>query len=139
MSTHRSVRIERTASAAYVASNARGGTITMASGDGPEFTPVELLLAAIGGCTAVDVDLITSRRAEPDSFEVTVEAEKVDEDGTHVLRDITVTFAIRFPDGPAGDKARAILPDIVQRSHDRLCTVGVTVERGIPITPRISP
>jgi uncharacterized OsmC-like protein len=136
-SSPRSVSIERTASATYTVHNARGGTITMASGDGPEFTPVELLLAAIGGCTAVDVDLVTSRRAEPDSFEVTVDAQKVDEDGTHYLSDITVTFRLRFPDGPDGDKARGIMPDIVQRSHDRLCTVGVTVERGTPITPRI--
>jgi uncharacterized OsmC-like protein len=136
-SSPRSVRIERTASATYTVHNARGGTIAMASGDGPEFTPVELLLAAIGGCTAVDVDLVTSRRAEPDSFEVAVDAQKVDEDGTHYLSDITVTFRVRFPDGPDGDKARDIMPDIVKRSHDRLCTVGVTVERGAPITPRI--
>jgi len=26
--------------------------------------------AAIGGCTAVDVDILTSRRAQPDTFEV---------------------------------------------------------------------
>lgn len=137
-SSPRSVHIERTASASYTVRNERGGTITMSSGDGPEFTPVELLLAAIGGCTAVDVDLVTSRRAAPESFEVDVAAQKVDEGGIHYLSDITVTFRVRFPDGPEGDKARAVMPDIVQRSHDRLCTVGVTIERGTAITPRIS-
>lgn len=137
-SSPRSVHIERTASATYTVRNQRGGTITMRSGDGPEFTPVELLLAAIGGCTAVDVDLVTSRRAAPDSFEVDVDAQKVDEDGTHYLSDITVTFRVRFPDGPDGDKARAIMPDIMRQSHDRLCTVGVTIERGTAITSRIA-
>jgi putative redox protein len=135
--THRSVSIERTASSRYTVTNARGGQLTMASGDGPDFTPVELLLAAIGGCTAVDVDLVTSRRAEPEAFAVEVGAEKVSEGGVHYLTDITVTFRIRFPEGEGGDSARAILPDIVRKSHDRLCTVGVSVERGTPITPVI--
>jgi putative redox protein len=96
-----------------------------------------LLLAAIGGCTAVDVDILTSRRAEPDSFEIVIDAEKVrDEAGNH-LTDLAVTFRVRFPDGEAGDKARALLPDAVKKSHDRLCTVSRTVEIGTPIASRI--
>jgi uncharacterized OsmC-like protein len=136
-SSHREVTIDRVANSHYTVSNARGGQITMASGDGPEFSPVELLLAAIGGCTAVDVDMVTSRRAEPDKFTVAVGAEKINDNGTNYLTDITVTFQLRFPDGPDGDKARAVLPDIVRQSHDRLCTVGITVQRGTAITPRI--
>jgi putative redox protein len=138
MTTHRSVSIDRIASSSYTVTNARGGQMTMASGDGPEFTPVELLLAAIGGCTAVDVDLVTSRRAEPTEFSVEVGAEKVSDGSLNYLTDITVTFRIRFPEGEDGDKARAVLPDIVRKSHDRLCSVGVTVERGTPITPVIA-
>jgi putative redox protein len=138
MTTHRSVSIDRIAGSTYTVTNARGGQMTMASGDGPEFTPVELLLAAIGGCTAVDVDLVTSRRAEPDGFAVEVGAEKVSEGGLNYLSDITVTFRITFPEGEDGDKARAVLPDIVRKSHDRLCSVGVTVERGTPITSVIA-
>ncbi len=42
----------------------------MGEGDGADFTPVELLLAAIAGCSAIDVDYLTARRAEPDAFEV---------------------------------------------------------------------
>ena len=136
-SSHRELTIDRVANSHYTVTNARGGQITMASGDGPEFSPVELLLAAIGGCTAVDVDMVTSRRAEPDKFTVGVGAEKVNDNGTNYLTDITVTFQLRFPDGAVGDKARAVLPDIVRQSHDRLCTVGITVQRGTAITPRI--
>ena len=135
--THRSVSLRRIANSEYVATNVRGGEIKMASGDGPEFTPVELLLAAIGGCTAVDVDILTSRRAEPDEFGVVIGAEKLRDAGGNFLDGITVTFKIRFPDGEAGDRARQILPDAVQKSHDRLCTVSRTVERGTPVTPRI--
>jgi uncharacterized OsmC-like protein len=136
-STHRGVRIERTGPTTYVAINDRGGRMTISQGQGTDFTPVDLLLAAIGGCTAVDVDLLTSRRAEPEHFEVLVDAEKVrDGEGNH-LTDLQVTFRVSFPDGEAGDKARAILPDVVKKSHDRLCTVSRTIELGTHIATRI--
>jgi putative redox protein len=136
--THRQVRIERIANSRYTVTNERGGQITVSTGAGTDFTPVELLLTAIGGCTAIDVDVLTSRRAEPDSFAIEVGAEKVhDEKGRNVLTDITVTFRIAFPDGEGGDKARALLPDAVKQSHDRLCTVSRTVEAGTPIATHI--
>lgn len=135
--THRQVTIERIANSTYTVTNDRGGQITIGSGAGTDFTPVDLLLAAIGGCTAIDVDILTSRRAEPDAFTIEVGAEKIrDRSGNH-LTDITVTFKVAFPDGEDGDKARAILPDAVRQSHERLCTVSRTVELGTPITPRI--
>ena len=135
-SVHRNVTVQRIANGQFTVTNARGGQIAFGSG-GTDFTPTELLLAAIGGCTAIDVDIVTSRRAEPDAFEVLVDAEKVrDEAGNH-LTGIEVTFRIRFPGSAQGDEARAVLPDIVQKSHDRLCTVGRTVEIATPIATRI--
>jgi putative redox protein len=135
--THREVTLERIANSHYTATNARGGTITVGTADTPDFSPVELLLVAIGGCTAIDVDILTSRRAEPDSFTVAVGAEKVRDASGNSLKDITVTFRITFPEGDDGDKARALLPDAVKKSHERLCTVSRTVEQGTPITPLI--
>jgi len=44
-----------------------------------------------------------------------------------------------FPAGADGDAARAVLPDAIRKSHDRLCTVGRTVELGTPITERAVP
>jgi len=138
-SAHRSVRLERVQTGRYTAINARGGQISVSSGTdtGTDFTPVELLLVAMGGCTAADVDFLTSRRAEPEAFEVLVDAEKVrDASGNH-LTGLVITFRVSFPDGEAGDRARAVLPDAVQKSHDRLCTVSRTIELGTPITNRI--
>jgi putative redox protein len=135
--THREVTLERIANSHYTATNARGGTITVGTADTPDFSPVELLLVAIGGCTAIDVDILTSRRAEPDSFTVAVGAEKVRDASGNSLKDITVTFRITFPGGDDGDRARALLPDAVKKSHERLCTVSRTVEQGTPITPII--
>lgn len=136
-SAHREVTVERVANGVFSASNARGGKISFGTGDGAEFTPVELLLAAIGGCTAADVDILTSRRAEPERFEVQVGAEKVrDKDGNH-LTDIEVRFQVVFPGGEKGDAARALLPNAVKTSHDRLCTVSRTVYLGTPIATLI--
>jgi putative redox protein len=136
-STHRSVTIERTASGRFRATNARDGQLTFGTGGGTDFTPTELLLAAIGGCTAIDVDILTTRRAEPESFEVEVAADKIRDTGGNRLTGIVVTFRLSFPEGDGGDAARALLPDAVQKSHDRLCTVGRTVELGTPIATRI--
>ena len=137
-SGHRSVRLERIENSRYTAINERGGTITVGTGAGSDFTPVELLLVAIGGCTAVDVDILTSRRAEPDSFGIVVDAEKArDETAGNHLTDLQVTFRIAFPAGEQGEAARKLLPDAVRKSHDRLCTVSRTVELGAPIATRI--
>jgi putative redox protein len=136
-SAHRGVRLERIENSRYIATNDRGGQISIGKGEGTDFTPVDLLLAGIGGCTAIDVDILTSRRAEPEAFEVLVDAEKVRDAAGNHLTDIVVTFRIRFPEGEAGDKARALLPDAVKKSHERLCTVSRTVELGTPIATRI--
>jgi len=131
---HRSVSLRRTGEGNLVATNARGGELTFGTGEEGRFTPVELLLAAIGGCTALDVDALTSRLAEPERFELVVGAEKVRDDDGNRLQDITLTFHITFPEGEEGDAARKRLPDAAARSHDRLCTVSRTVELGTPVS-----
>lgn len=137
--SHRSVTITRTSAGKYAAVNSRGGTLEFGTGPVQEFTPVELLLAAIGGCTAADVDILTSRRAEPESFVVEVEGDKVRDEGGNRMEGLSVTFRLTFPEGEAGDAARALVPETVKRSHDRICTVSRTVELGTPITTRIEP
>lgn len=135
--THRSLTVERVSAGRFAAVNSRGGRIVFGTGADEDFTPTELLLVAIGGCTAIDVDVLASRRAEPESFEITVGADKVrDASGNH-LASIDVTYRVRFPAGPDGDKARAILPEAIRQSHDRLCTVGRTVEQATPIATNI--
>jgi len=70
------------------------------------------------------------------SFHVAVEADKVrDTSGNH-LTGIDVAFNIVFPDGADGNAARDLLPDAIRKSHERLCTVGRTVELGTPIRER---
>ncbi|MER7962306.1 OsmC family protein [Streptomyces ardesiacus] len=140
--TERSVVVERTGAGRFVATNARGGSISFGtspeSGQDSGFTPVELFLAAIGGCTAVDVDIATARHAEPARFSVTVRGDKVSDDLGNRLTNLEVAFTVDFPDGEGAERARAILPRAVKASHDRLCTVSRTVETGTPVTTTVT-
>jgi putative redox protein len=137
MTRQRQVTVERIAPSRFAAVNQRGGSVSFGTGTDTDFTPSELLLAAIGGCTAIDVDILTSRRAAADTFVVEVGAGKVRDDDGNRLVDLEVTFRVTFPAGEDGDAAREVLPQAIQRSHDRLCTVGRTVELGTPIAVRI--
>ncbi len=135
----RSIDLTRIGEGRYKATNGRGGVLPVGSGGDPDFSPVELLLAAIAGCSAIDVDLITGRRAAAIAFDVHAEGVKVrDEHGNH-LTDLRVTFDVRFPEGEAGDRARAVLPGSLEKTRDRLCTVGRTVVVGAPIGYDLAP
>jgi putative redox protein len=135
--THRSISLSRTDRGRYEAVNARGGRLHLGSGDDESFTPVELLLAAIAGCSAIDVDFITSKRSEPTRFELRMTGEKVrDEQGNH-LTDLVLSFDVAFPEDEAGRAAASVLESAVKASHDRLCTVSRTVEIATPVEVRV--
>ena len=128
----RSVDLEKVGEHRFKAVNARGGVLPLGHGDDPDFTPVELLLAALAGCGALDIDFITGKRAPFETFAARAEGTKVRDSGGNHLVGITVTFDVTFPAGEDGDAARAVLESAVQRSQDRLCTVGRTVTLGDP-------
>lgn len=134
----RSVRVERTGPGTFKATNTRGGTVTFGSGEGTDFTPVELLLAALAGCTAIDAEVATTRHVEPTEFTVEASGDKISDDQGSRLENLAVTFTVRFPEGEEGDKARAILPRAVRTSHDKLCTVSRTIEIGTPVTSTVA-
>ena len=130
----RSVQLSRVGKAIYAATNIRGGSITLGEGNDQDFSPVELLLVAIAGCAAIDVDYITGKRAEPLRFEVRSEGNKVRDDNGNHLSNLKVTFDVVFDEGAEGDTARAVLPRAIAQSHDRLCTVSRTVQLGTPVS-----
>jgi uncharacterized OsmC-like protein len=136
--SYRAVDIERTGLGRFLVRNVRGGTMSVGMAEDVSFTPVELLLAAIGTCTAIDVDLITSRRAEPTGFSVKVTGDKIrDEAGGNRMTNLRVELSVAFPEGTGGDAAREALPGAVRMSHDRLCTVSRTVDAGTAVTTTI--
>lgn len=135
----RTVDITRISKGVYEATNRHGVTMTFGHDNTQLFTPVELLLASIAGCSGIDVDFITSKRSEPSSFRLHISGEKVrDAQGRNHIDDISLTFDITFPEGEDGDAARGVLERAVNQSRDRLCSVSQTVTRGTPVAVEIA-
>src|ERR1700761_3745019 len=96
--TLRSVTVDRTGPARYTATNSKGATIEFGNDSEIGFTPVELLLAAIGGATAIDADVATTRHTEPLRFQVTVRGDKIADDEGNRMENLAVTFDVEFPE-----------------------------------------
>ncbi|HUF97043.1 MAG TPA: OsmC family protein [Ilumatobacter sp.] len=129
----RSIDLERVAAGRYVAANERGGSISIGSGATEDFTPVELLLAAIASCGAIDLDLVVTKRAEPTTFLATASGEKVRDDLGNRLTGLDVQFTLAFPDDQSGVDAWSVVSRTLQQIVDRLCTVSRTVAIGTPV------
>ena len=134
----RSIEMTRLEKGRYEATNTRGGRLEVGQGGTDEtFSPVELLLVAIAGCGAIDVDFLTTQRAEPTRFDVRMRGDKVRDEHGNRMTNLVLTFDVEFPDDEAGRAAYDVLPRAVRQSHDRLCTVSRTVELGTPVESRI--
>lgn len=131
--TLRSVELSRVATGHYRARNAAGAELEFGQGEGL-LSPVELLLAAIAGCSAIDVDTATSRSAEPAEFQVGATAHKIVEEGANRMDDINLSFNLSFGDDDGGRKAASMVERLVALSHDKYCTVSRTVERGTAVS-----
>ncbi len=125
------MHVRRSAPAKFVATNARGAEITIGrSQDGADFSPVELLMAALGACAGLSADDVVSRRlgsAAP--IGVVVEAEKDDE------ADRLTRAATRFVLDASSLSATDAEPlvTVVRRAVERTCTVSRSVEPGLPV------
>ena len=75
--------------------NQHGSSMIIGNGDPDAFSPIDLLLAAIAGCTAMDVDAITGKRAEPERYEVDIRADKIKDVGGNRLVNIEIDFRVR--------------------------------------------
>ena len=99
----------------------------MGEGQNADFTPVELLLAALAACEGLTVESLVAKRAEPVRFDMRVDADKVkDQDGSHLV-DIVVSLDVAFPDDEAGRKAESRLEVAMSMTHEKLCSVGRTI------------
>jgi putative redox protein len=117
------VTVERTEDG-FVARNDRGAEITFGTGgDDSDFTPVELLLAALGGCNIVTVEPLTAQRGHRlVRLAATVEAEKVK---VNQLGPIVMRYDVELP--PADPDAARIFHDVAERVHERACTVSTAL------------
>lgn len=129
-----SVQVVRTDDG-FVARNDRGGEVAIGgSEEDGVFTPVELLLVALGGCEIVTVEPLTAKRGHRlVRLATTVEAKKIEPTR---LGTITVTYDVELP--PGDDAAAKVFADVAHRVHENHCTVGralrevSTVEQVLP-------
>src|SRR5690349_2007096 len=128
----RRVSLERTSRGRLLARNERGSTLAIGMGEDCDFTPVELLLAAIAGCSAIDVDLITGKRSAPEEFEVEASGVKIRDQHGNRLVELGIDFRVRFPDTDARRAAADVLARASIASQDRLRAVGRTLDGGTP-------
>jgi putative redox protein len=135
--SRRTVSLNRLSRLHFEATNSRGGTLSFGDSESGEFSPVELLLVAIAGCTAMDVDAITVKRSEPTRFQVTCSAHNTKSAHGNHLTGIDVDFDVEFPDSEGGRAATNVLETAIRKSHDRLCTVTRTVELPTPVVARL--
>lgn len=135
----REVRVHRTARGRYEAINARGGSLEFGSGDDSAFTPVELLLAALAGCSAVDLDEVVSRRGDPAAFDLRAGGTKtIDESGGNLLADLWLDAHVEPPAGVDAAVVQTLTLRTLRLSHDRLCTVSRTLEAGGRVRSSVS-
>ncbi len=123
---HFEVDVRRLSTKHYEATNSSGARLEFGSGEGL-LNPVELLLAAVAGCGSIDVDHVTTRRAEPTHFHVHSEADKISEEGAARLENVLATFDVRFPDDAEGAKAAQMVPRVLRIAEEKDCTVSRTV------------
>lgn len=134
--SERSISLTREGYGAYVARNAAGAELRFGPNtDG--FSPVELLLVALAGCSAIDLDVVTSRRAEPEHFTATASGMKVGGSSPAIMRDLEVVFDVTFPAGADGDAARARVEPALRAAETRTCTVSRTIANGASVTLRM--
>jgi len=111
----------------FVASDDKGHSIVMDTskehgGEGSAFTPMQLLLVALGGCTGMDVvDILLKQRQKLTGFEIVVSGERVTE-YPRVYSKVHVEYKLK------GENLREkAVNTAIQLSEDKYCSVGATI------------
>jgi uncharacterized OsmC-like protein len=91
--------------------------------------PVETLVAALGGCSSIDVILILKKQKQHiDSFDVELEYERAEDKEPKVITHINLKFIIK------GKVDKDKLERAIQLSLDKYCTVAKMIEKTAKIT-----
>ena len=118
--------------------NEEGNCIQMYSspdiaGEGKGMRPTQLLLAAVGGCSAIDVVLILKKQKQViDRFEVEVVGEQEKIEDYSLFRNICLHF--KFSGKVDKEKAERA----IRLSLDKYCSVSKTLEPTAKITFKVS-
>ncbi len=118
------IRIRHVARRQFTGWNERGHGIVMDSpaefkGEGTGPRPIELVLYALGGCTAMDVvSVLEKKRLDVRSVDVTVQGTQHEDDHPHYYERVTVEYVVTGVGVPEEAVARAI-----ELSETKYCSV----------------
>jgi putative redox protein len=94
--------------------------------------PKPLLLASLGGCTAMDViSILKKMRVDPDFFNVRVEGEVTEEHPKHFIK-IHLIYEFKGKDLPLDKLQKAI-----DLSQERYCGISYTLRQAVELTSEI--
>ncbi len=114
----------------FSAKVAEGRKIELNSGQemGGAFTPMELFLVALAGCTAMDVQWIMSKQREKvDKFEISIKGKRRDEDPRY-FEAIDLNYAI----GGSNIKKNAV-ERAIRLSQEKYCSVRAMLKDNVGI------
>lgn len=112
----------------FVATNSAGHSVVMdapkqSGGDGAGFSPMQLLLIALGGCTGMDiVHIMQKQRQQINGLEISVSGTRVEEP-PRIYNHIHVEYRIKGTNITENAVQRAI-----QLSEDKYCSVGAILK-----------
>lgn len=96
------------------------------------FRPMEMLLAAIGGCSAIDVIMILKKqRQNPDDLEVEVSGDRVSVEGAHHSEFKTIHLHFKLIGAHLDESKVARAIDL---SLSKYCSVAKALEKNSKIT-----
>ncbi|MDO5049758.1 MAG: OsmC family protein [Actinomycetaceae bacterium] len=126
--TKEALWLERVGKGSYVAHNSKGASVPVGHAEG-EFSPGELLQVALAGCNATSSDARYSA-ALGDDYKAMVGVEGEWDKETN--RYLNMVIEIVTDMSGLSDEEREKLETRVRRSIDRHCTVGHTLNAGMP-------
>ena len=102
-------------------------------GSSSGFSPMQMLLAAVGGCSAIDIILILKKQKQNiESFEVEVEGEREKIEDYSLFRNICLHFKLK------GKLEKEKVERAVKLSLEKYCSVSKTLEPTAKITYKVS-
>ena len=98
--------------------------------------PMELLLAALGSCTATDVVIILGKKRQKlESLEVSVSGERA-ADPPRVWTRLDVVFRVRGRNPEGGPLDEKAVADAVRLSEEKYCSVAAMLRKTAQLTVR---
>ena len=133
---HADLWAERTGERTYTGHSSSGAEVAIGPDDTPgTFTPGDLMRLALAACNLMSADKVIARRLG-DEFtgSVGVQTKKVDGQNRYGSGEVEIVLDLRELDA----QAREDLERVITKAVERGCTVGRTLDAGMPHTLSIT-